>query len=414
MDNRVVYESDKITLVEEAKRLILENTHTLEPTEISLTEARGYVLAEDIISTVSLPFFTNSAMDGYAVKSKDTREASESNPVSLKVKSIIRAGDFPNFTLSDREAAKIMTGASVPKGADSVVMVEYTEEIDGIVKIKRAVNPNENVRHEGEEVRNGEVALKSGVELNSASIGFIAELGVNKIKVYRKPKLALIVTGEELTGLDEELRPGKIRDTNSTTLQSALSEGLAELSFVGRAKDEVSDIEEKLRNSLERCDVLIITGGVSVGDYDYAKDVLKKLKVESVFWRVAQRPGGPLFFGKKDNILIFGLPGNPASSLVCFYEYVRPSLRKMIGKKNVFLLEIEALILEEIIKEPGKTHFLRGHMEKEGASFYVKSTGAQGSHILKSFALSNCLIVIPDDVTYLPSQSRVKVHLLPE
>jgi molybdopterin molybdotransferase len=400
--------------VEEAKRLILENTRVLEPTDVPLTEAKGYVLAEDLISPLNLPFFTNSAMDGYAVKSRDTKEVTESNLLSLKIIGTVRAGDFPNFILGDGEAVKIMTGAPLPQGADSVVMVEYTEEEGGNVKVKRAVNPGENVRYEGEEIKKGEIALKDGTLLNSASIGFIAELGIKKVRVYRRPKLALVITGEELVGLDEELEPGKIRDTNSITLGSALSQEKIEFSFFGRVRDKIADIEEKLKDSLEWCDVLLITGGVSVGDYDYVKEVLKKLGVESIFWRVAQRPGEPLFFGKRGDSLIFGLPGNPASSLVCFYEYVRPALRKMIGRRDVFLLELEALLLEEIRKKPGKTHFLRGYLEKKDDSFYVKSTGTQGSHILKSFALSNCLIVVPKDITHLLPQSRVKVHLLPE
>ncbi|MBI2485442.1 MAG: molybdopterin molybdotransferase MoeA [Deltaproteobacteria bacterium] len=400
--------------VEEAKRLIIENTKILEPAEIPLTEAKGYVLAEDIISPVNLPFFTNSAMDGYAVKSMDTKRAGESNHVALKVTGIVRAGDFPDFILSDGEAAKIMTGAPVPKGADSVVMVEYTEEEDGIVKVKRPVNPGENLRYEGEEIKQGEIALESGTHLTSASIGFVAELGINKIKAYRKPKIALVVTGEELVGTDEELGPGKIRDTNSVTLQSALSQEVVESKFIGRVRDEVFDIEEKLKKAILWCDVLLVTGGVSVGDYDYVKEIFKKLGIEGIFWRVSQRPGGPLFFGKRGNSVTFGLPGNPASSLVCFYEYVRPALRRMIGRRDLFLLELEALLSEEIKKSPGKTNFLRGYVEKKGGSFYVKSTGTQGSHILKSFALSNCLIVVPKDATHLPPGSTVKVHLLPE
>ncbi len=399
---------------EEARRLILENTGLLEPIELALTEAKGYVLAQDVISTVNLPNFTNSAMDGYAVKSENTKEANETNPISLKVIGIVRAGDFPKFTIGEGEAAKIMTGAPIPDGADSVVMVEYTEEEDRFVKVKRSVDPGENIRYEGEEIKKGEIGLEKGVHLNSASIGFIAELGLSKILVHRKPRVALVVTGEEVVGPDEELRPGKIRDTNSLTLQSALSQELVEFKFMGRARDEVSDIKRKIENGLEWCDVLLVTGGVSVGDYDYVKEVLEKLAVKGLFWRVAQRPGGPLFFGKKDDKLVFGLPGNPASSLVCFYEHVRPALRKMAGKKDLFLLEFEALLMEEIRKKPDKILFLRGYIEKKDDTFRVRPAGGQGSHMLKSFALSNCLIVVPQEVNHLPPQSRVKVHLLPE
>lgn len=401
--------------VEEAQRLIVENTKVLESAEIPITEAEGLVLAEDIISPLDLPYFTNSSMDGYALKSKDTIGANESSPVSLKIVGIIRAGNNPNFSIGDKEAAKIMTGAPLPEGADSVLMVEYTTEEEGrIVKIKGSVNPGENVRHEGEEIKKGEIALQKKTVINPASIGFISEFGIKSIKVYRKPKVAFLVTGEEVVGLNEELRPGKIRDTNSITLRAALSQEKAEFLSLGRTKDEIRDIEKKLREGLRSCDALIVTGGVSVGDYDYVKDAFRNLRVEPIFWRVAQRPGGPMFFSKRNDTLIFGLPGNPASTLVCFYEYVRPALQKMIGKKDVFLTEIEATLLEEIRKKSdGKTYFLRGLIEKKDGSFYVKSSGTQGSHILKSFALSNCLIIVPADVARIPSGSRVNVHLLP-
>ncbi|MBF8302130.1 MAG: Molybdopterin molybdenumtransferase, partial [Candidatus Dadabacteria bacterium] len=251
-------------------------------------------------------------------------------------------------------------------------------------------------------------------ELNPASIGFIAGLGIRKIRVYRRPRVAFFVTGEEVVGIDEELRPGKIRDTNSITLSMALSQENVEFVFLGRARDELSDIEEKLKKGLEWCDVLIVTGGVSVGDYDYVKKALENIAVEAIIWRVAQRPGGPMFFGKKGEILIFGLPGNPTSSLVCFYEYVRPALLKMLAKEKVLLLEMEAALLEDITKKPdGKTHFLRGYLEKQGNAFYVKSTGSQGAHILKSFAISNCLIKVPGEITHIPSGTKVKAHILP-
>jgi molybdopterin molybdotransferase len=400
--------------VEEAKRLILENTGILDPVEVSLTEAVGLVLSEDIVSNVNLPYFTNSAMDGYAVRSRDVEGASESDPVSLMVRGLVRAGDYPGFTLGEGEAARIMTGAPIPAGADSVVMVEYTEEVGGVVKIKMGVGQGENVRYEGEEIKRGEIALQAGTTLNPASIGFIAGVGINKVRVYRRPRVALVVTGEEVVGLHEDLGPGRIRDTNSIALLSALSQEKAEPVFMGRARDEVSDIRERLEMGLGLADLLIVTGGVSVGDYDYVKGVLEWLGVRPIFWGIAQRPGGPLFFGKKGNGLVFGLPGNPASTLVCFYEYVRPVLHRMIGKRDVFLTELEALLLEDLRKKPdGKTHFIRGYVERRNDSFYARPTGTQGSHILKSFALSNCLIVFPEDSTHLLSGSGVKVHLLP-
>ncbi len=247
-------------------------------------------------------------MDGYAVKSKDTRKANEASIIPLKVVGVIRAGDYPSFAIGDKGAVKIMTGAPLPEGSDSVVMVEHTEEEKGIVKIRRAVTPRENVRYEGEEISKGEIALEKGTRLNPASIGLIAEFGIKKIKVYRKPRVAFLGTGEEVVGLDEELRPGKIRDSYSITLEGALSHEKAELLSLGHAKDEVPEIEERLNKGLRWCDVIIVTGGVSVGDYDYVKDAFENLVIKGIFWRVAQRPGGPIFFGRRGDTLIFGLP----------------------------------------------------------------------------------------------------------
>jgi len=404
---------NSVMTVEEAKELVIGNTTVLETTEVLLGDSSGLVLAQDIISPIDLPLFTNSAVDGYALKSSDIIDAGQTGPVKLEAISTIRAGEYPSFSLGPGECAKIMTGAPVPKGADSVVMIEDTEEKEGILRIMKVVRPKDHMRFQGEEIQKGEVAIESGVELNPAAVGFIAEMGIKKIKVYRKPKLAVVVSGEELAGQDEDLAPGKIRDTNSIILSTVLSQDNTELLSVEHVKDEISDIKKKLIKAIERCDVVIITGGVSVGEYDYVKGVLEEIGVQRIFWRVSQRPGGPLYFGKKENTLVFGLPGNPASVLVCYFEYVRAALNKMIGKEDLFLFDFKALLSEEIKKSQGKTHFVRGYLYKDGDNYYVKPSGAQGSHMLKSFALSNCLIVVPKEVVSLPYLSEVNVHILP-
>ena len=352
-------------------------------------------------------------MDGFAVRSKDIKNAGEANHVELFINETVTTGKVPILKVGKGESAKIMTGAVVPEGADAVVMIEDTEESNGKVKIKKAVKANNNLRFEGEEIRKGETALKRGHELTPPSLGFIAGLEFRKIKVHRKPKLALLATGGELLGLNQDIKPGKIRDTNSVMLENALSRELVELVYAGRVKDKVTSIKKAIEKILTDCDVLIITGGVSVGEYDFVKEVLNGLGVRTVFWRVSQRPGGPMFFGIKKNTLVFGLPGNPASSLVCFYEYIRPAVLKMVGKSEYFLLEVDAILQEEITKKSGKTQFIRGSLSKKGKSYRVRPSGMQGSHILKSFAESNCLIVFPKNRTHLPARSTVTVHLLP-
>lgn len=401
---------NSVLTVEEAKELVIAHTTVLETTEVMLWESLGLVLAQDIISPIDLPMFTNSAVDGYALRSSDLITT---DPARLRVLNTIRAGEFPDFSLGTCEAAKIMTGAPVPKGADSIVMIEDTQVEEGILRIMKTVRPKDHMRFQGEEIQKGEVAIERGVDLSPAAVGFIAEMGIKKIMVYRKPKVSVVVSGEELVGPDEAPAPGQIRDTNSIILSTAISQDNTELLSVEHVKDDIPDIRAKLINTIERCDMVIITGGVSVGEYDYVKGVLEAIGVQRIFWRVSQRPGGPLYFGKKGNTLVFGLPGNPVSALVCYFEYVRAALNKMIGKNDLFPFDVKALLSEEIRKSPGKTHFLRAYLYKDGDDYYVKPAVAQGSHILKSFALSNCFIVVPKEVVSLPYLSEVNVHILP-
>ena len=402
--------TNSVLSVEDAKELVIESTTVLETHEVFLEQSLGLVLAQDIISPIDLPLFTNSAVDGYAIRSSDLIATS---PVHLKVVDTIKAGEFPDFSLGIGEAAKIMTGAPVPSGADSIVMIEDTEDQEGVLHILEEVRPKDHMRFQGEEIRKGEIAIKSGTELNPAAVGFIAEMGIKKIKVYRKPKLAMVVSGEELVSPDKDPSPGKIRDTSSIILSTAILQDFAEQLSVERVKDDIADMRDKFMNALEQSDVVIITGGVSVGEYDYVKGVLEEIGIQRIFWGVSQRPGGPLYFGKKEDVLVFGLPGNPASALVCYYEYVRAAINKMIGKQDLFLFTIEATLLEEIRKKPGKTNFIRGKLITNNGEYNVKPSGSQGSHILKSFALSNCLIVVPKDETVLPVLSKVIVHILP-
>lgn len=399
--------------VEEAQELVLDNTRLLDEIKLSIEDALGLVLSCDIISPVNLPLFTNSAMDGYALKSEETINATRSNPIRLNVVQTVRAGDFPDTSIKTGEAAKIMTGAPVPAGTDTVVRVEDAEEKDGELILTVAAEKGSNIRHEGEEIKKGEIALEAGVQITPAAAGFLTELGIKSVKVYSTPRVSVIVTGGELTGADEDITPGKIRDTNSVTLKAALFAESVELVSIDRVADSRSDIEQNIGRCISSSDVLIITGGVSVGDYDFVKDILGGLGVEKIFWGVSQRPGGPMFFGRCKDTLVFGLPGNPASSLVCYYEYVRPALRRMVGKKDIFLREADALLRNPVSKKPGKTHFLRGFVSRGSGGSYVRASGEQGSHILKSFSLANCLIVLHEDDSYLPENSRVKVHLLP-
>jgi len=310
--------------VDEAKKLIIKNSKTLNTIYLNVTECEGYVLAENLKSKLDLPLFNNSAMDGFAIKHSDSLNSSIKRPTKLSIVKTIKAGESPRIKLQSGQAAKIMTGAVIPEGADTVVRKEDCTADENYLMLNQKVPSRQNIRYKGEEITKGAIGLKKGVVINPAAIGFILELGYKKIKVYGKPGISLLVTGEELLDVNEKLKIGKIRDTNSYSLSAAIKKENADLISADRVKDSYQEIKRKISSSLKQSDVLIITGGVSVGDYDYIKEILAEIGVEKIFWRVSQRPGGPLYFGIHKNKLVFGLPGNPVSSLVCFYEYMRP------------------------------------------------------------------------------------------
>lgn len=398
---------------DEAIELILNETGMARSVSIPLEESLGLVLCREIKSSVNLPLFTNSAMDGYALRSVDTTGASMTGPVLLEIVATIKAGESAALRIRSGQAAKIMTGAAVPEGADAVVRIEDAAETYGQLSITSKVEKSANIRFEGEEIKKGETALPAGVLISPAVIGFLRELGMESVEIYMPPWVSLVVTGEELARRDEDIERGKIRDSNSVMLKAALSrDGVNILSAV-TVSDNKTEIQSAVSSAIESSDILITTGGVSVGDYDYVKEVFTSLGVKQIFWGIAQRPGGPMFFGKNGETLVFGLPGNPASSLVCYYEYIRPAIRSMMGKKDIFLGEESAHLLNSVSKKAGKKHFLRGYVRTENGKRFVSTTGGQGSHMLKSFALSNCLIVLSEEDADKSEHSLVKIHNLP-
>ncbi|MFQ6069433.1 MAG: gephyrin-like molybdotransferase Glp [Candidatus Aminicenantales bacterium] len=393
----------------EAQNTVLDSTPILDQSEIRVDKIYSGVLAEDIKAKEDIPLFTNSAMDGFALRSRDTVHV----PAALKLKGCIKAGDYPAFTVGRGEAAKIMTGAFLPPGADAVVMVEETEEKAGEVIVKKAVKKGENVRFKGEEIKKGQVALNKGTKLNPAAAGFLAALGYEKVWIFSKPRVALLITGNELIKPGEEIKPGKTWESNSVSLQAALADlNISPLSL-GTARDSEPDLERGVKKGLSSSDILIISGGVSVGKYDLVQEILLREGVKRIFWRVAIKPGKPLFFGKKEKTLVFGLPGNPVSALVTFLEFVRPAILKMMGQKEFFLKEKEAILEHEFHKKSDRSYLLRGFVQEKKGTLQVKSTGSQQSHMLSSFARANCLIYLDKDKVYFRPGEKVKIHILP-
>ena len=397
--------------VEEALEKILSHIRPLGLEKVSLLEGQGRVIAEDIYSPRNIPPLDNSGMDGYAVKSEDIRDASEANPVRLEIVEDLPAGSVSRRIVERGQSIRIMTGAPIPKGADVVVPVEETAKVDRFVNILKAIPPGENIREAGEDVRKGDRVISKGDLIRPAEVGMLASVGKAFVFVYQRPLVAILCTGEELVDVDEAVTEAKIVSSNSYTLAAQVKDCGAIPIQLGIARDRKDEIEEKLRQGI-RADVLISSAGISVGDYDLVKDVLKDLGMEMVFWRVAMKPGKPLAFGTIGGKPAFGLPGNPVSSMVSFEQFVRPSLLKMMGHHQLFRPTIEAILKEDIHKEPGRRHYIRATVTFEKDHYFVTTTGAQGSGILRSMVKATGLVVIHEGREFVPAGEKVVVQLL--
>ncbi|OGP93130.1 MAG: hypothetical protein A2156_08255 [Deltaproteobacteria bacterium RBG_16_48_10] len=397
--------------VEEALNKILFHIQPLGFEKVSLLESLGRVVGEDVNARGNIPPLDNSGMDGYAVKARDVEKASKDFPARLEVIEDLPAGFISQKTLRQGQAIRIMTGAPIPKGADTVVPVEETQEDGSFVLIFNAVSLGEFIRKAGEDVKQGDRVISKGEILRPAEIGMLAATGRSSVSVYQRPMVAILCTGEELVDVDEPLEGVKIVSSNSYTLAAQVKESGAIPVQLGIAKDRKEDVEEKLRQGI-RADVLVSSAGISVGDYDFVKQALKSLGMEMVFWKVAMKPGKPMAFGTIGGKPVFGLPGNPVSSMVSFEQFVRPSLLKMMGHRQIFRPVIEAILQEDIYKEPGKRHYLRAVVSSRNKQYVVTTTGAQGSDILNSMVRANGLIIIPEDQEVVGAGEKVKVQVI--
>jgi molybdopterin molybdotransferase len=397
--------------VAEALDKILSQIHPLGFEKVSLLDALGRVIGEDIYAQRNIPPLDNSGMDGYALRSEDVREACKELPVRLEVIEDLPAGFVSTKKVEKGKAIRIMTGAPIPKGANTVIPVEETKRGDGFVLVLKAVSLGENIRRSGEDVRKGDCVVSQGDLIRPAEVGMIASLGRSFISVYQRPLIAILCTGDELVDVDGGVNEVKIISSNSYTLASQVKDCGAIPLQLGIAQDRREEIEEKLRQGI-RADVVISSAGVSVGDYDFVKEVMKKLGMEMLFWKVAMRPGHPLAFGTIGSKPVFGLPGNPVSSMISFEQFVRPSLLKMMGHRQLFRPVIEAVLKEEFKKAIGRRFFIRGSVSLEKGQYVVTTTGEQGSGILRSMVKANGLIVIPEDQEIVRAGERVKVQLL--
>ncbi|HEY8156564.1 MAG TPA: gephyrin-like molybdotransferase Glp [Myxococcota bacterium] len=400
----------------EAQRLILESASALGPETVALPEALSRVLAESVVAGRDLPPADNSAMDGYAVRAADLAGAAADRPVRLPVVFEVAAGAAAARALGAGEAARILTGAPVPAGADSVVRQEDVTREGESVLVRVAPRLRENVRERGEDVRSGEGVLASGALIGPAEVGMLAALGRSVVAVRQRPRVAILSGGDELVEPDGDVSGGRIVASNSYSIAAQCREAGAEPSYLGIARDDPADLERRFRAGL-RADVLVSSAGVSVGDRDYVRPVLEKLGCPLVFWGVKIKPGYPLCFGRfpaGDGPLVFGLPGNPVSAMITFELFVRPALLKMAGRRAWFRPLVRATLGERLQKGAGRLHFVRVSLERRGEQVIARSTGTQSSGALRSMTLASGLLIFPAEATVLDAGESANVQVLDE
>lgn len=392
--------------VAEARQIILLSVAKLPSEQRTLLDALGYVLDEDVLSPVDLPPWDNSAMDGFAVRGEDLRGASEGTPRSLRVIEDVPAGGQATRPLSSGQATRVMTGAPVPEGADTVARVEHTDGGSGMgtgnaqVWIRSDADAGRNIRRRGEDVRQGDRVLRAGTRLHAAELGMAASLGRSHLAVTRRPRVAILASGDELVDVGEfaEVLAGRrIVSSNSYALAAQLLESGMEPVLLGIARDDPDDLRRHLQKA-EGCNAVISTAGVSVGEHDHLRDVVRSLDTRIAFWRVRMRPGSPFVFGQigaLSGIPWFGLPGNPVSTMVTFEVFVRPALLRMAGHRTVFLPTTDVRFRDTYPAKPGLTHFVRVHLD--AASGEASLTGSQSSGVLSSMSAADALLVVPED-----------------
>ncbi len=403
--------------VREAQDYILERTGVQGVEEVSINNALGRGLAQDVFSNRNHPPSDISAMDGYAVIASDLLGATKDNPAILEIIDDIRAGVDPKCAVSSTKTSRIMTGAAMPEGADTVIRVEDTDCNGTHAKIFIESKKGANVRLFGENLKVDDKVLDAGTEITPACVGILAMVKKTKVTVYKRPRIAILSTGDELEGLDEPFDPKKIPDANSHTVMASLQAAGVEPVMLGIARDTPESLAEKLTEGL-KYDALIVSGGVSVGHHDFVRPTLKKLGVEMHFWRVALRPGHPFALGMTtDNKPVFALPGNPVSSMVCCEEFIVPSVRKMMGLKNLFRRTISATLSEDVKDKKGRVHFMRAFVadndaDDGGSGYTARLTGSQGSGILMSMVEADGLLIMPASNDFLKAGSIVRVQPL--
>jgi molybdopterin molybdotransferase len=398
--------------VEEALARILAEIQALPTTQVPLPEALGLVLAQDIVAQEDIPPFSNSAMDGFALLSRDSQPRS-GQPPRLRVTGGVAAGYVTDQAVTEGTTMRIMTGAPVPPGADTVIQVELTRSEDPQsewVEIMQAVPPGNNIRPAGEDMHRGQTILLQGNEIGSWEIGVLATLGWANVPVTRRPHVAILGTGDEVIDVDEPLRPGKIRNSNSYLLEAAVRQAGAIPHRLGVARDTVESLREKFTEAIQY-DLIITSGGVSVGDFDLVKNIMAE-QGHVDFWRINMRPGKPVAFGSIGKVPLLGLPGNPVSAAVTFELFGRPVIRKMLGHTRLLRPQVDVVVTDGVNERVMRRHYVRAWVEWRDGRFVAHTTGNQGSHITTSLLHTNALIIVPEGGVQIQAGGSAKAIML--
>jgi molybdopterin molybdotransferase len=406
-----------VLTVAEAVARILADVRRGPVERVALPDALGRVLASAAISPITIPAWDNSAMDGYAVRADDIERASADAPITLPVLETIAAGGFPSGPLPPASTMRIMTGAPLPEGADTVVRVEDTDGGTAVVSIRNARDARKNIRYRGEDIGEGARVLEAGSVVHAAQLGVLASIGYAHVDVYARPRVAILTSGDELVDLDrfEEVRAGrKIVSSNSYTLDALVRATGGIPVQVGTARDDPADIRDRLERAVS-CDLIVTSAGISVGEFDHLRRVLDEMGVDLKFWRVRMRPGAPLGFGLLRGIPWIGLPGNPVSTMVTFDLFVRPAIRRMLGHERLFRRPVRVTLEEPVTIGARLTHFLRATVRTgDDGQLLARLTGPQGSGILTSMARADALLIVPEERPRVEAGETASAFLLTE
>ncbi|HEX7736980.1 MAG TPA: gephyrin-like molybdotransferase Glp [Ktedonobacteraceae bacterium] len=398
--------------VEEALERILGEIHPLPTTYVPLAETLGLVLATDVVAQEDMPPFANSAMDGFALRSQDS-QSQAGQPPRLRVTGGVAAGYVADHAVQAGTALRIMTGAPVPPGADAVIQIELTK-YDGPdstwVEVLQPVTPGNNIRPAGEDMRCGQTVLRQGTEIGPWEIGVLATLGLASVPVTRRPQVAILGTGDEVIDVDQPLAPGKIRNSNSYLLEAAVQRAGARPVRLGIARDTVESLREKFSQA-PGSDLIITSGGVSVGDFDLVKNIMAE-QGEIHFWRINMRPGKPVAFGHIGQTPLLGLPGNPVSAAVTFELFGRPVLRKMLGHARLLRPQVSVVVEDDLGERSMRRHYVRAHVTWRDGHFVARTTGNQGSNIMTSLLNANALLIVPEGGVELKAGDTTQALML--